>query len=323
MLSRTAEGIYWMARYLERVGFISRVLQLQAEALVDRPLREINFGWRRIYSALNLHPQGGMLGEQSLDDFHVIDAYLLTDDLTFARETPQSLINCYEQGRENARQVRHYISDEMWTALNSDFLEIRDVELKDIWQGTPAQFYAQVSTSIDTFGGVATATMYRDQGWHFLRLGQFVERIQGFSALLTSQVSLRDVSGEFLEDDWRSLLRVFHALDAYNQRYSIDIDPDLALDLLVTDSGLPDSLRRCVDRAVQELETIGDGPDSARSQALRRLAGRSSALLRFDWPDETDRLDLLNRVVNYSRQLHDDLTSIYFNYPISRPPGVS
>lgn len=309
-----------MARYTERAGFMCRLLQLQTEALVDRPIREIHFGWRRLYTAINRRPLGGMEGLDPFDDYNLIDAFFLTDELTFVRSNDISLLTFYENGRENARQVRNCISDEMWTALNTEYLKIQDVELSDIWLSSPSTFYEETAAGIDRFTGVASATMYRDEGWHFFRIGQFVERVQFTCALLLAQTRLEEDSREFTDADWRSLLRVFHAHEAYDRIYSIETHPEFILNVLVSDPQLPESLRRSLERAGQELNSLGDGPNPATSQAARRLAGRLSALIRFDWEDRADKEEFLAQVFSYTRQLHNLINESFFNYPITGIP---
>ena len=316
MLSSSASGIYWMARYLERAGFMCRLLHMQSEALVDRPISEIQFGWRRIYTTIDRNPQGGSIGTEDVDVYELVDAFLLTDELTFVRTNPESVLSCMERGRENARQIRNCISDQMWTALNTEYLRIRDVKLTDIWLTSPGSFYAELLAGIDQFTGVATSTMYRDEGWHFFRIGQFIERVQFSCALLLTQKALQYQIPEFSESSWRSLLRIFHASSAYDRTHSIEIEPDLVLDLLVTDPRVPESLLRSVERATQELSSLGDGPNPATAGALRRLAGRLGALLRYDWPDSEDREAILRQASIHSRQLHNLLSESYFDYEI-------
>ena len=320
MLSSSASGIYWMARYMERASFMCRLLHIQSEALVDRPIAEIEFGWRRIYTAIDRSPLGGIQGAGPEDDYTLVDAFLLTDELTFVRDNPESILSCLERGRENARQIRNCVSEQMWTALNTEFLRIRDIKLTDIWLTSPGSFYAELLAGIDRFTGVATATMYRDEGWHFFRVGQFIERVQFSCSLLLTQTRLELQYGELAEASWRSLLRIFHASGAYDRTYSIEIQPELVLDLLVTDRRIPESLLRSVDRTTQELSSLGDGPNTATSGALRRLAGRLGALLRYDWPDRDDREEVLRQVLTYSRQLHDRLSETYFEYAIQGVP---
>ena len=156
---------------------ISAACCRQVEALVDRPISEIHFGWSRIYASLDRQPPfGGGFEVDESDDFALADSYTLAGDLTFERSNLDSVRNCFALGRENARQMRHCISAEMWTCLNLAWLRIRELAIEDIWKVSPESFYAQTTREIDTFIGVAEATMYRDEGWRFMRLGRFLER---------------------------------------------------------------------------------------------------------------------------------------------------
>ena len=111
MLARSAEGLYWLGRHVERTEDVCRLVREQMGALVDRPVREINFGWRRIYGALRRRPPGPAVGvAETDDDYALADSYTLADDVTFERANPGSILNSFSNGRENARQMRHCIS---------------------------------------------------------------------------------------------------------------------------------------------------------------------------------------------------------------------
>ena len=326
MLARSAQGLYWLGRYLERAGHLCRLLRLQTEALVDRPLREIHFGWSRIYSSVNRQPPVGSLELVGSDDyaladeFALADSYTLADDLTFERANPASVWGCLALGRENARQVRHCISAEMWTSLNLSYLRIQKLGIQDIWAASPESFYAVTSAEIDTFAGVAAATMYRDDGWRFMQFGRFIERAQLSVALLLAQLAADTLTEEYSDADWTSLLRVYHAFAAYNRRYSVEVQPAQVLDLLATDPLLPDSLCRSLDMAAAELTAIGPGPNARSSGAAQRMASRLGALIHYDWPDREDREGLLRQVDEYCRELHRLVTLTYFDYPIEDFP---
>ena len=152
--------------------------------------------------------------------------------------------------------------------------------------------------------------------------GQFIERLQFTCALLLAQRRLQTNAPDYDDSDWGSLLSVFHALEVYERRYSIEIDPDLALNLLVADRQLPESLRRSVGRAGQELVSIGEGPNNQSSAAAQRLAGRLEALIRFDWEDRADKEAFLRQVRRYSWQLHDLVAKTYFDYAVEDTPQL-
>ena len=151
MLARSAQSLYWMSRYLERASHLCRLLQLQSQSLVDRPLREIHFGWRRIYGCVNRLPPLNSLEMPDSDDFALADSYTLADDLTFVRHNPSSIWSCFAMGRENARQVRQCISAEMWASLNLPYLRLQQLSIQDVWIPSPESFYAETAEDIDTF----------------------------------------------------------------------------------------------------------------------------------------------------------------------------
>ena len=320
MLSRSAQGLYWLGRYLERAEHLCRLLRLQVEALVDRPISEIHFGWSRIYTGLGRQPPWGDLKSDESDDYTLADSYTLAGDLTFERDNPNSVRNCFALGRENARQVRHCISAEMWTCLNLAWLRIRDLDIEDIWQVSPESFYAETAQEIATFAGVAAATMYRDEGWRFMRLGHFIERTQRLVALLLAQLAAGRAAGETSDPAWTSLLRSCQAFDAYKRSYSVEIQPDRVLDLLVADPLLPGSLCRALDALAAELAAIGPSPNERAGAAAERLAGRLCALIRYEWPDCEDREALLAQADEHCRRLHELVTAAYIDYAVEDSP---
>ncbi len=323
MLSRSAQGLYWMGRYLERASHMCRLLRSQMAALVDRPAPEIQFGWTRIYrnigrtppyGGIALYPPNG--GDSAAgDSFALADSYTLADDLTFERSNPDSVWSCLASGRENARQMRHCISAEMWLRLNMAYLRIQGLDIRDIWQAAPESFYAETTAAMDTFAGVAESTMYRDAGWGFMRLGRFLERTQMTASLILAQVETARSSGD-PDAGWSGLLRISDAFEAYNRRYSVEARPHQVMDLLVTDPLLPASLSRSLDMLEFEIEALGAGPDAESSAAARRLAGRMGALARYEWPDREDREDALRLVDRLSRELHFLVSQTYFEYGV-------
>ena len=161
MLARSAESLYWMGRYFERTGHLCRLLRWQVESLVDRPIREIHFG---------LVPH---LRQPGKDRFRAPTPSWsattttscssirtpMADDLTFERSNADSVWSGFTLGRENARQMRHYLSGEVWTHLNRAWLRFREQRIEDIWKTAPETFYEGVAYDIDALAGAAEATM--------------------------------------------------------------------------------------------------------------------------------------------------------------------
>ena len=288
MLSRSAAGLYWMGRYLERAGHLSRLLRQQTESLVDSPPRDIYFGWHRIYGALDREPLSGALEFDNDELFTLVDSFALTDDLTFEPTNPDSIRSCFAQGRENARQMRHHIS-------------------------------AETAAQIDTFRGVTSSTLYRDNAWHFVQLGNYIERLQLSASLLMAQIAATRLFEVPADVYWTSLLRHYYAFEAYNRASSAAIEPDRVLGLLVTNPQLPDSLSLSVTELCGELTAVGPGPDAEATARTRSQAEYLRQLVGIEWPGGTGGHTLLRKVRDGCRQLHDLVTKTYFDYPVLAP----
>ena len=153
----------------------------------------------------------------------MVDAYTLADDLTFEPGNPDSIRNSLANARENARQVRNVVDEDLWSCLNLSFLDLRDIEIADIWKDRPNEFYRRTENAVRTFFGIAGSNMYRDDGWHFLQLGRFVERAQLLAGLIEAQLAVYPSgdpeaglkSDQGADPDWLSLLRICAARDSY------------------------------------------------------------------------------------------------------------
>ncbi len=316
MLSRSAEGLYWMGRYLERAAHLCRLLQLQVETLVDRPLREIHFGWVRVYASMNSSPPLGNLENYGSDDYTLADSYTLADHFTFEATNPDSIWNCFAYARENARQVRNCISAEMWLSLNLTYLRLEPLTIQEIWKPAPESFYAETRKEINTFNGVTDATMYRDDGWHFIQLGRFIERVQLSASIMLSQIAAHEQENEYFDADWANLLHVFHAFDAYAHTNGVVVQPESVLELIVTDDLLPSSLRRSVQSVVAVLNAIGPGPAPRTSRRALRLSDSLRTLVAEGRSDVQEWHVALDRVNSDNKRLHRFVMDTYVDYEV-------
>ena len=327
MLSRNAQGLYWMSRYLERAAHGCRLLADQIESLEDRPVEEIDRGWRRIYAGLNREPTAGGLESSSGDEgIMLADAYTLADDLTFEAQNHDSIRACIDAARENARQVRNAIGEEMWSSLNATYLGLRDMGIAEVWSGRPREFYLRTEDAIRTFNGIAESTMYRDHGWHFLRLGRFVERMQLVAALVETQLSLFPTGDPHAESDWGTLLRVCDARAAYQRLYSLDYHPAGVVDFLVSDPRLSHSIRHALARVSEALQEVVARREHPSALEATRRVGRMAAEIDYDWPERDRRDDAATRATlaefrNTGRLVHVNVERACFDYAIEEGPG--
>ena len=325
MLSRDAQGLYWMSRYLERAGHLCRMLADQLEAMEGRSVDEIDRGWRRVYGALGREPTGGGLTSNlGRERLMLADSYTLTDDLTFEEANPDAIIRCLSAARENARRIRNTISPEMWSCLNIAYLGFRDARLSDIWDDRPRKFFLDTSHTVRTFMGIAENGMYRDHGWHFLQLGRFVERAALTTALVDAHVSLFPAEEAHSEADWGSLLSICEARAAFHRLHSLEYRPADAVEFLVADNALPHSVLHALHRVSDQLGAVAAYRTSVLSAAARRV-GRIIAMLDYDWPmrDRDDDAATRNALAEIRRacgMLHIDIEKAYFDYAIEDTP---
>ena len=327
MLSRNAQGLYWLGRYLERGGHLCRLLAGQFRVLHDRSVDDIDRSWKLIYSALGREPLGGGL-QPSLGQEQIMlaDAYTLTDDLTFERQNPDSVISCFAMARENARQNRNHISLEMWTCLNVAFLDMSNKSLMDIWAGGARDFFLEASSAARAFSGWADDNMYRDHGWYFLCLGQFIERAQLVSGLVEAQIRLYPTSESSRVADWESLLGMCEASASFRRLYSIEYAPADVVHFLVADPKLSTSVRHALDRVSGTLTEINTETPAARTRRVTQHVEEAIALLDTDWPGRNSRSDdsacaALGSVRTVCETLHGGIQEAYFDYAIEDAHG--
>ncbi len=323
MLSRNAEGLYWMSRYLERARHCCRLLSDQLATIEDRPIDEIERCWRRLYRAAGRGPFGGHINTVDNEDFMLASSYTLADDLTFEPTNPDAIRSCVAAAHESARRVRNVIGRDMWACLNLAYLDLRNLHIGAIWNNRPDAFYMRTEDAIRTFSGIAESAMYRDEGWYFLQLGRFVERAQLLTALIDAHIGTFPTESPHREREWRSLLSICEAHFAYRHLYSLQHRPTSIVDFLVADSRLAHSIRYALGVIADALDTISAN-GSLCIEAGRRV-GRMMAQIDYDWPNR-DPLDddatrrALHGVGDGCRRLHDDMVTTFFDYEIEDSP---
>ena len=324
MLARVADSFYWMNRYLERVEYIARLIGLQLERLPSSPARDVADGWRRLFRSLNARPPGADTygGAEDEDDFLFADGYTLTDYLTFEAANPSSIMFCLSAARENARQVRDAISNAIWSSLNREYLRLRDMTLVDVWRRDPALLYRDIIQAVQLFDGICASSMRRDTGWHFMRLGRFIERLQLVGSLLEAHcAAVRDPVDE--KNDWVGLLWACDAFEASCQLHGAQIQEEKVLTFLVYDADLPHALCFAVNEIRHSLEMM-DPPSAGQiSTTPHETAARLAALLSRQATclaaGEEGR-DALSRLVVLCRECHATLERTYMSCPTAFAP---
>ena len=321
MLARAAADFYWMGRYLERTEHTARLLEYQLTRLVDTPADQLALGWRVVYRTLG-HPTPQVPTDaDEAEAFLIADAYTLAGTLVEDDTSPNSMISCWSQARENARQLRPWLPVRVWTCLNQGFMWIRDCNFARVWAEGPAELALEAIDRLRLFVGVVDAMMSRDDAWRFMELGRFVERLQHQAILLDTWVRVgQPADGPRLS--WSDLLRVCRAYELYRRRRSIQVRRESAIGFLVRNPELPRSLRFAVRRIEQLLSGIDPGGARYPLAAPHRMAIRLAATVEMDLGDE-DRteggeVEPFPVLLRDSRKLHDLIMADYVNYPVER-----
>src|SRR5437667_4358055 len=216
MLSREAESLYWMSRYLERAEHTARLIDLNLHQMLDQSPTSVETRWDRLFRSLSV---------KFKDDATPRDAFDITRALTFDLTQDASIVSCFSRARENARQIREQISSEMWEHLNRLSLQIKRTGMEELWQSEPHEFFQAVKDGSHLFQGITEATMSRGEGWHFIQLGRYIERAFATAKLLdvhlTSLVERQVGEGSTIDFiEMVAILKSCTAFEAYCQFYT-------------------------------------------------------------------------------------------------------
>ena len=313
MLSRVADSLYWMSRYLERAQHTARLLDVNLVLMLDQSPAFMRQRWAYLLTSLRAPTM-----TEPLDD-----ARELTGQLTFDRELRVSIAASIGAARDNASQVREQISSEMWEQLNRLYLQLGRTGIDDIWDGQAHAFFRGVIDALHLFEGITSATMNRGEGWHFIELGRYLERATETAALLNAHwralPPVRERGDVTDHLGWVSLLKARTSFEAYCQVYTADLRPERVAEFLLLSAEFPQTVRFSVNRLHAAILAIGQETDAPEAPIVERLSGRLRASLDFAGIDELLRGDLpayLEDIQRQCQQIHSGLHRIYLAPPI-------
>jgi uncharacterized alpha-E superfamily protein len=321
MLSRVADSLYWMSRYLERAEHTTRLLDVNLNLMLDESISSADHRWPRLLQALGRPKRVKWEG----------NPYALAHTLTFDTSVPNSVVSCIIGARENARHMREQISTEQWHRVNSLYLEVTRPGFKKDMQvdsnssaEAPIAFLQEVMEAVHQFQGVTDSTMSHGEGWHFIQVGRFLERatattflLEAYQEDLLTHPDRASDGNEYLE--WMGLLRSATAFEAYCKVYTADITPERTLEFLLLDAEFPHSLRFSIASLQNALAAIQQQSGKRRADELQRLSGKLSASLAFASVDEIldrDVIGYLRRIQQQCNAIHSTIYELYVNYSI-------
>ncbi|NCJ06345.1 alpha-E domain-containing protein [Synechococcales cyanobacterium C] len=321
MLSRVADAIYWLSRYIERAENVARFLDVNLNLLLDMPTG-VEQQWKPLVITtgdlkfFNEH-YGEFVAEQ------------VVNFLTFDRQYPNSIVSCVRSARENARSVREAISSEMWQQVNDFYMLVTAAEKA---QGTQSlsdltDFLAAVKQASHSFNGVMDATMTHNEGWHFGHMGRLLERADKTSRILDVKYylllpSAEDVGTPIDELGWMALLKSASAYEMYrksSRSYQHRITPAGVAEFLILDVAFPRSIRFCLRQTEQSLHQISGTPFGAWRDPVERALGRLRSELEYLTIEEIIKKGMHEFLDNLQQQMNDVDGKIYQTF-MALPP---
>ena len=278
MLARTAGNLFWLARYMERADYMARLLQVAGQMSALRVDSGRSSEWESAIVASGC-PEGYAARHAQLNEASVIDF------LIFDKDNPSSIVNCIETARRNARAVRTALTADMWEAINASWQELAAYRVGAMDEDRLAEFLDWVKARVGLFHGVCSNAMLRRDGFHFVRIGQYLERADNIARLLDVKYhvtlpQLSDVGGVIDYYQWLAILRVVGARRAYRVMFKGHVEPAHVAELLICRDEFPRSLAFCYEQITQHLDAI-EMQDRRLSSAARQQAHSVYANLRF------------------------------------------
>jgi uncharacterized alpha-E superfamily protein len=321
MLSRVADSLYWINRYVERAENISRFVEVSEAMALDcppgsaepwLPLIDAN-GERELFD--QLYPTGNS---------EEVVRFLVRDE-----KNPSSLVNCIGVARENARQIRDVITTEMWEQINDLHWSIQEGER--FWDQPPQEQLREIRRGCQLFYGITDATLSRDHSWQFSRLGRLLERADKTTRILDVKYFLllpspEDVGGVLDELQWISLLRCAGAYQMFRQSRQQMIEPKAVASFLLLDPSFPRSVRYCLERIKDTLRIVSGRSLPGAPDALECLSGLTLARWSYTSIDELiadglhEAIDGLQSDLN---RLHNLIEQRYFVAASLSPSDLS
>jgi uncharacterized alpha-E superfamily protein len=269
MLSRAADSIFWIGRYMERAENVARFIDVNLHHVLDLPPGTPE-QWK---------PLVAVTGDlyRFLERYETTTRETAIQFLTFDEGSPNSILSCLRAARENARSIRDVISSDMWEHLNATYLQVSDDEAFERVRSSPYEFFSELKLAGRLYEGLTDDTMSHGEAWHFCRLGRLIERADKISRIVDFKYFLG--GGAPMEEiEWSLVLQSASALELYRKRHGRLLREKI-VSFLLLDHEFPRSVQFCLTRAEESLHAITGTPvGTFRILAEQRLGQLRSEL---------------------------------------------
>ncbi len=324
MLSRVADSLYWLSRYIERAENLARLVEVNLQLLLDFSNlddEKIKDHWQPILRALGDEEAFRKLYDKA-------DSLSVTDFVTFSHENPNSILSCVFAARENARMIRDQITAEMWESMNELYLFLRATNGKKVWRSGVHDFFREVRNHMHAFQGLTHATYPRSEGYNFLQIGRYLERADKTTRIIDLKYHIllpraSDVGGSLDAAQWMAVLRSCSALEAYHRVYLESPTPGKVVEFLILSETFPRSLRFCVKELNQYLHQISGSPANQSINKAEHIGGRMLTRLGRCTTEDIFKEGLHEYMDNAQASLNEIGGALYQSYlyvpPLEQP----
>lgn len=286
MLSRVADSIYWMTRYVERAENYARFMDVNLSLIMDLP-KTFSEQWQPL-----VRITGDNSVFVSMYDQYSRDA--VVEFLTFDKNNPSSILSCLIQARENARTIREIISSEMWWQINELFLSVKEATLVD--NENLSGFYRHIKNGTHLFNGIMDSTLSHNEAYHFANLGRLLERADKTDRMLDMKYfyllpRVEDVGTALDYLQWSALLKSTSAYEVYRKKYG-KMDYRDIIHLLLFDREFPRAVFFCLLESDKSLHAITGTPPGTFDNSAEKEMGRIMSQLSFNDVNDVVRYGL-------------------------------
>ena len=318
MLSRVADSIFWMSRYIERAENVARFIHVNLKLSLDLGPTTGSQWAPLVYTTGDQDAFAERFGDH--------DQRKVIEFLAFDQENPNSIVSCLKQARENARTVREMISSLMWEEINKFFLTVRSAANNRTAEGNPFDFFQQIILTSHLLSGITDGTMSHGEPWHFSNLGRLLERADKTSRILDVKYyillpSVADIGTAVDTIQWSALLESASALEMYRKRHG-RITPDQVADFLILDREFPRAMHFCLIEAEESLTAITGNRGGRIYTSAEQKLGRLRSELNYSRIEEIIKQGLHEFIDQFQDRLNEVGQSIHESFFAPHPVGV-
>jgi uncharacterized alpha-E superfamily protein len=309
MLSRVADSLYWMSRYLERTDGILRMLKINYASSQDD---SFDFSWKPVLKIFS-HVEDDQIAAFGKNSREILQ-FMVVD-----RENPDSILNMVTKSRENARSVQDHITKELWQCLNEFYHTVRDERLSENlkWEDPITVLDSLIREGV-LYYGTAEITMSRGEGMSFMNIGKFLERAIQSADIL--DVKFSDLSGNDKVADttyWKYLLLSISGYELYLKNYRSGFEARNVVDQIIFDTNFPRSVLYSVNQLQRNFERLKNERNLASFEQVNFMIGRLCSKVQFSNVQIVSEVGLHPYLKELKQELNEVgkvLTQLYFAY---------